>query len=208
MVDDHDLVRQGVVGLLSNLAPSVTILDATNLREASGILKQETALDLILLDLLLSDVNGFDGLIALKEISPETPVAIVSGVTDPEIVSKALQLGADGYIPKTAVSDVILHAVNIILQGEIYVPSIVLSTKDTGFEQKDNLANFVQSPESGLTPRQNEVLSQIRNGLSNKEIARKLDCTESTIKTHVSAILSHFDASSRGKLLAKLLSRE
>ncbi len=202
VVDDHQLIRIGAVDMLSNLSSDALIYDAATLSDAKQLLTEKGSLDLILLDLVLPDTKDFEGLKSLKALSPETPVAIVSGVLDREQVRVALANGADGYIPKTSSSEVMLQAVRLILQGEVFIPSLYLRDSQPTHNIRPKQQSLFLKSISTLTDRQMEVLELLNEGLSNKEIAKQLDCAESTVKTHVSAILAISGESSRGKLVA------
>ena len=200
VADDHDLVREGVKSSLQELAPPITILGANCIAAVLQQLPANPNIDIVLLDLGLPDAEQFSGLLQIKEIAPDTPVAILSSLADQESVHAALAAGADGYIPKTSSKKAMLQAIQLILAGEIYLPSILLQ----GSQDARSTANVTNLPQrrdgaTGLTKRQVEVLELIEKGLSNKEIARLIFCTEGTVKAHVTAILKTLGVNSRAK---------
>lgn len=204
VVDDHDLIRKASVELLSHLTKEVSIDCTSTLQDAEKTLTQKGAYDLILLDLGLPDNDGLDGLTRLKAISPETPIAIVSANTEAAVIKGALNNGADGFIPKIVSTDIMLYAVELILRGEVYIPSLYLQ-EQRPIDAGNRLSpTFQQEPKTItlLTTKQQEVLKLVERGLSNKEIAQQLNCSVSTIKTHVSAILSALGVTTRSKLIA------
>ncbi len=179
----------------------VQVLAAATVADALQIVQDSKPIDLLLLDLNLPDSQGFDGLTRLKQADPAMPVALVSGDEDGSTIRRASEAGADGYIPKTADPDILVHAVSLLLKGEVFFPRVL-------FEQTvgDASVAMMSEPISALpvlTERQTNVFDCIVQGLSNKEIARELLLTESTVKTHVAAILQKFQVSSRGKLMAQ-----
>jgi DNA-binding NarL/FixJ family response regulator len=151
--------------------------------------------DLVVLDLNLPGMDGLHGLARLREASPATPVAILSATDDREHVHQALALGAAGYIPKSAGSDVILNAIRLVLAGGVYLP-VSLVQPDSA-EPPETELNGSSDVSHGLTPRQHEVLELLTQGLSNKQIARRLDVAENTVRVHVAAILRLLGASNR-----------
>lgn len=204
VVDDHELIRKASVELLSHLTKKASIDCVSTLQDAEKILIEKEVYDLILLDLDLPDNEDLEGFIRLKSISPETPIAIVSANTEATVIKNALNNGADGFIPKTVSMDIMLYAIELILRGDVYIPSIYLQEKEpTTYEyrlssdlKKEFNTNVL------LTKKQKEVLNLIQTGMSNKELALQLNCSVSTIKTHVSAILSTLGVTTRSKLIA------
>jgi two-component system nitrate/nitrite response regulator NarL len=204
VVDDHELVRKGISGLMSKLNHSVDVYEAGTLEEVLLILAQSGPMDIVLLDVVLPDSEGLKGLNSIKQQFPESPVVLVSAITDRSLVHEALEAGVDGYITKTSSADIFLNAIRLVLSGDIYVPSFYL-----GFQSSNEVSSAAQSGLdeliNKLTPRQIEVLQLLEEGLSNKEIGSELACTESTVKTHISAIFKLLEVSSRGKLVALLV---
>ncbi len=200
VADDHDLVREGVNTALEELDPQISILGANCIAAVLQQLPANPDIDIILLDLGLPDAEQFSGLLQIKETAPDIPVAILSALNDQESVHGALAAGADGYIPKTSSKKVMLHAIRLILAGEIYLPSILLQSNQR-ISSTATITNLPQRRDAatGLTRRQIQVLDLIEKGLSNKEIARQIFCTEGTVKAHVTAILKTFGVSSRAK---------
>lgn len=204
VVDDHELVRKGISGLMSKLDHNVEIYEAGTVEEVLLILAKSGPMDIVLLDVVLPDSQGLKGLTTIKQQFPESPVVLVSAITDKSLVHEALEAGVDGYITKTSSADVFLNAIRLVLSGDIYVPSFYLgfqSSKEETEESHSGLDELI----SKLTPRQLEVLQLLEEGFSNKEIASELACTESTVKTHISAIFKLLDVSSRGKLVALMI---
>ena len=135
----------------------------------------------------------------LRDRFPAVAVVVVSAVHDPGNVRKALDLGALGYIPKSAQGDVILNALRLVMSGGIYVPPEILTrSASQSTLEKSRLG---EAPDSsnymGLTGRQLEVLGLMMQGKSNKTICRILDLAEPTVKNHVTAILKTLNVSNR-----------
>lgn len=200
VADDHDLVREGVKNTLTELDSELILLEADSVASVLQQLPEHEDIDAILLDLGLPDASQFSGLLAIKQQLPDVPVAILSAHDDEESVRGALEAGADGYIPKSGSKKVMLHALRLMLDGEVYLPSLLLHSQPlTAAPVAPADTDVRRDSITGLTRRQLEVLDLIAQGLSNKEIARQLYCTEGTIKAHVTAILKTLGVSSRAK---------
>jgi len=200
LIDDHALFRDGILLILEGLQIPIETFEASSYESAKIILDENSDIDLVLLDLDLPGVSFFDALQALRQQLPETPVVILSGTMDHQTVEQALQLGARGYIPKSAPAKTMLNALQLVISGDTYVPAEILQNKNINTDnaaasRKKKTGNT--PAEHNLTPRQHDVLIQLAEGKSNKEIGKTLYLTESTIRAHVAAILRSFDVSNR-----------
>jgi DNA-binding response OmpR family regulator len=127
VVDDHVLVREALRGVLKELkGPAAVILEASDSRQAKRQIGQNPDLDLILLDLGLPDQDGFEILAELAEQCTTIGVVVLSASNDRERVAKALDLGAIGFIPKSAPREIMISAFNLIFSGGIYIPPDIL----------------------------------------------------------------------------------
>jgi len=205
LVDDHALIREGIALVMNNLSDDTHILEAETGKEALEFAQSNSDLDLVLLDLNLPDNNDFSLLQSMRQALPSTPIAMLSATEDANLIQQALQIGANGFIPKSSNSKVMLQAVQLILAGGLYLPPQLMinnsisstTTPQQELSQGDVDASAANSSDLQFTKRQTEVLSLLDQGLSNKEIARKLDMSPSTVKVHVAAILRICDATNR-----------
>ena len=199
VVDDHVLIRQAMRGMLKKLRRDAVVLEAQTCEAAMETIASHPDLELILLDLTLPDRDGFSALADIRQRCPAIAVVVLSAVQDPANVMKALDLGALGFIPKSAQGDVILNALRLVISGGIYVPpeiltyeaSPALGPKTSGTDPHDSPAYM------GLTDRQLDVLALMMEGRSNKTICRMLNLAEPTVKNHVTAILKTLNVSNR-----------
>src|SRR5258708_7700796 len=122
VIDDHVLIRQAMQGVFKKLKRDAVVLEASDYEQAMQALAKHPDVSLILLDLTLPDRDGFEVLAELRERYPKVDIVVVSAVQDPGNVMKALDLGVRGYIPKSAMGDVIINALRLIISGGIYVP--------------------------------------------------------------------------------------
>jgi len=187
LADDHKLVRAGLVLVLKQMDHSVDILEAGSGREAIEIAAENGDLDLVLMDLDLPEGNGLEAMGAIKSENPALPVVILSALEDQSMVSRAMKLGARGFIPKSASGEVMVNSLRLVLSGGVCLPP--------GYSEAQH--GDVDSQTPSLTQRQMEVLRLMAKGSSNKVIARDLDISENTVRVHISAVISALDATNR-----------
>ena len=196
VVDDHVLIRHALRAVLAQLKRKAVTVEAFDCAEAMRLLEHDSDVDLILLDLTAPDGDGFSALAMLRERHPGTNVVCLAASSDMHEVMRALELGAIGYIPKSTPCEVILSAIELVFCGGIYIPPDVLGrapeSKETAGE-----ASEACPFQLGLTQRQIDVLALLRQGKSNKAIARVLALAEPTVKNHVTAILKALKVASR-----------
>lgn len=188
VVDDHALVREGLRQVLKGLDEQLEVLQAGTCAQAFASAKVHGDLDLVLLDYHLPDMNGLDALAIFGEQHPELPIVLLSGSTNTQMMREVLRAGAAGFVTKSCVSDELLRAVHRVLGGDIYLPQ-ELNGNSIPAEQT--------SDKSVLTQRQELVLRCLLDGLANRDIAEQLHISEETVKSHVTAILRHFEVQNR-----------
>ena len=125
IVDDHPVVRDGLAALLRQLGPDVTVLLAEGGSQGLGLTNEHPDLDLVILDLAMPGNDGFAMLHEFGRLQPQLPVVVVSSSEDPRDVRRALAAGALGYIPKSAPPRTILAALQFVLDGNVYVPTLL-----------------------------------------------------------------------------------
>jgi len=190
VVDDHALFRDGLCHVLQGLDEQVTILEASDHDSAIQHLSENPDLDLVLQDLNMPGKDGFMGLETFSKDYPTIPIVILSASDRRSDIQRALDAGAMGYILKESNSTVMLTALRLILEGEIYVPPVMAQQNSPEQNQNDSNA-------PALTPRQLQVLTMMVQGHSNKIIAAELDIAEATIKMHVTSIFRSLGVSNR-----------
>jgi DNA-binding NarL/FixJ family response regulator len=189
VVDDHALVREGLRQVLKGLEENLEVLQAGNCEQAFVLAHKHGDLDLVLLDYHLPDMNGLDALAIFGERHPELPIVLLSGSANTQIMRQVLQAGAAGFVTKSCVSDELLRAVRSVLEGDIYLPQELTNAPPATLEDSNGRPL--------LTQRQDLVLRCLLDGHANREIAEQLHVSEETVKTHVAAILRHFDVQNR-----------
>ena len=196
LVDDHVLIRDALRGVLAELQRDAQILDAADSGSAFEAIEKNPDVQMIVLDLNLPDRGGFDVLAEIRERYPAIGVVVLSGNQDRASVHAALDLGALGFIPKSAQREVMLSAFNLIFAGGIYIPPQILERSPGSPGTAPRHARH-RAADLGLTERQMAVLALMMQGKSNKVICRDLDLAEPTVKNHVTAILKALKAKNR-----------
>ena len=201
VVDDHVLIREALRGVLKELDPGAAILEASDSLQAAQRVAKNPDVGLVLLDLNLPDRSGFELLAELRQHHPATSVVMLSASKDRDEIARALDLGALGFVPKSATREVMLSAFKLIFAGGIYVPAELLgrpaAQASSGPIGPANSGRAPSAGEFGLTERQMDVLALMMQGKSNKAICRQLDVAEPTVKNHVTAILKALNVSNR-----------
>lgn len=198
VADDHPLFRDALNAVIQAGLPGCELREAESLESLHASLSDCDDVDLVLLDLNLPDTTGLDGLQQIRQSFPDIAVAVLSADSDRRTVLGALELGAVGYVPKSTPRPDLICALHQILDGQVYVPVDIL--------RRPAAVTAVNQPKteqalSGqldrLTDKQLEVLLLLVRGASNKLIGRQLGIAETTVKTHVSAILAKLGVSGR-----------
>ena len=214
LADDHALIRSGLRSELAELEQSVEFVEAWDAETLRQMLDSHRDVDLALVDLTMPGMRGAETIGALRERFPTVPLIVLSGNDAPSEVRAVLQAGASGFIPKTAMSRLMLHAIRLVLAGGQYLPPQLM--QGLGGDSEGTRANSPPGgrqalPDGGfeaarlalLSPRQKEVFALLATGLSNKMIARRLDVTEGTVKSHVATIFDVLNVHNRVSAVAR-----
>ena len=199
LVDDHPLFREALASAIALAFPGAELHEADGIRGACEILDRNPAIDLTLLDLTMQGVAGFDGLVTIRTRFPRVPILIVSGLEEPRIMHEALRHGAAGFVPKAVDKATLTRAISEVLGGALFMPPdrAAPSAPARPNSRKPPLAERV----ARLTPQQMRVLTMIRQGKLNKQIAHELQVGDSTVKAHVSEILRKLEVISRTQIV-------
>lgn len=202
VVEDHALVREGLVQTLRQLDAGVTVFEAADCDAASQLLQGAGAFDLMLLDLGLPGLDGLSYLSTLRRRYPAMPVVILSAFDDANTVNRAMKSGAAGFVPKTYSSDRLLDALREVLAGAVFAPDGGVTSPVS--VPRATLGGKVDPAKIGLTERQREVLRLMSRGKSNRDIAGLLGLSEGTVKVHLTAIFKALGVSSRTQALVAI----
>ena len=202
LIDDHTLLRRGLVALLSQYADLRVVGEAGDAGQALRLLPQLCP-DVILLDNHLPGVRGVDAIAGLREASPNSRVLMLTVSEDGADLAAALRHGAQGYLLKTIDGELLAEAVRRAALGEPVVSPEMMGKLVAAFQNQGMPSSPPVAPPppeedaSPLSPREEEVLREIARGASNKEIARTLEIAETTVKIHVQHILRKLGLTSR-----------
>jgi DNA-binding NarL/FixJ family response regulator len=191
IADDHPLFRQALLGTLKSKFIDTIWLEAQTIPELEQQLTGHSDSDLLLLDLNIPGAHGFNTLIHIRNHYPQIPVVIVSAHEDQDTISKAMEYGAAGFIPKSTPVDLIFTAIQQVFFGNTWVPEAFQASERRG--ECTEISERVAS----LTQQQYKILLMFAQGLLNKQIAYDLHVSEATIKAHATAIFRKLDVRNR-----------
>ncbi len=198
IADDHAIFREGLRRLLVSEKDFVVIAEASDGKEAV-LLTQKLKPDIVLLDLAMPRVPGMEALRELARAKVSAYTILLTAAIEPFEISSAMRLGARGVVLKASPPELLLRCIRAVSEGEYWIGSGLLK----------DWAHLGQGPGGGseLTSREVEIVSAIKTGRSNKEIAAQMSISEETVKRHLSNIYAKLGISSRLEL-ALLASRD
>lgn len=194
VVEDHQVVRQGLVALLATV-PDMTVIAETGDGKRAVELFREHQPDVTLMDLRLPTMGGVEAVIQIRRDSPAARIIVLTTFDGDEDIYRALQAGARAYLLKGMSGDELMDAIRAVHAGKSRIPPIVA----------ERLAGRMGG--HSLTGRELEVLKLIVSGKSNKEIGAELSISEATVKTHINSILSKLGVSDRTQAATTALQR-
>jgi NarL family two-component system response regulator LiaR len=199
-VDDHALVRTGL-GAFLQVYDDLELVAEAETREEAMRLCEELRPDIVLMDLVMTGLDGAAATRAIRERWPRIQVIALTSFKDREWIEKALQAGAVGYLLKNVLADELADAIRAVYAGRPTLApeatqALIQATRSVSEEPK---------PGQDLTSREREILALLVEGLSNLAIAERLNLSRSTIAAHVSSILSKLEVSNRAEAIALAL---
>ena len=201
VVDDKYEHASGVRELVNLENDYEVIANAANVNIAIALIKKYQP-DLVLMDMNMPEIDGITGIAEVEKLGLGTKVIALTGYDDPDLIFRAMKLGAKGYILKTMASAQLIHALDEVTAGKIYLPNSLVSKffqYFQDFEKNPNMQN--QDDEENLlnylTSREEEVLELLTNGITYKGVAAKLFISETTVKTHVNNIFQKLQVNDR-----------
>jgi len=180
VADDHALVRRGLVQMLKLIWPDARIREAGSLDAVIDILRVETV-ELLLLDLSMPGMTLPDGLRAVRAASATVQIIMLTASEDRDVMLEALAGGANAFVTKSSPVDTILEAVRRVMAGEVVVAGTL-----TAAHPAEPALEPAEGPK--ISPRQLDVLLCLCDGLATKEISRRLNLGEGTVKIHLAGL--------------------
>jgi two-component system response regulator NreC len=199
LVDDHEIVRAGLRSLLER-HPDVKIVGEASSGKEAVDLTAELRPDVVLMDVSMRDMDGVEATRRIKERAPEVNVLALTVHEEEAYFFEMLTAGASGYVPKRASPQILLTAIAIVAEGEIFLHPAVAGTLVQEY-LREGRSGARKRVYDGLTPRQREVLTLIAEGLSNQEIAEQLDISVRTVERHRENIMGRLNLHSRVELV-------
>lgn len=203
LVDDHKIVRAGLRMLFAAETDMEIVGEAGNGSEALRMV-QELGPDVVIMDVAMPGMNGIEATRRIKELTPSAAVLALTMHEDEEYFFEMLNAGASGYIPKRAAPDDLVAAVRAVAQGNVFLHATLAR-----FLMRDILQEGTahSDQDDGLTPREQEVLTLIAEGLTSREIAQQLVISPKTVDRHRENIMAKLNLHSRAELVRYAMSR-
>lgn len=194
VVEDHQVVRQGLIALLGTVPGITVVAQASDGAEALTQFK-EFQPDITLMDLRLKSMGGVEAITKLRADYPGARFIVLTTYDGDEDIYRAMQAGARGYLLKGMSGDELVDAIRAVHAGKTRIPAVIA----------ERLAERVGSP--ALTPRELGVLQLIVAGMSNKEISTDLAISEATVKTHINSLLGKMGVTDRTQAATAAIQR-
>jgi NarL family two-component system response regulator LiaR len=199
IVDDHPMVRKGLAAFLLAMKDMILVGEASNAEGAISLCKQNKP-DVVLMDLLMPGMDGFKATGIIHQRYPEVKVIALTSFQEKSLVQRALQAGAISYLLKNVSADELAKAIKSACSGySTLAPEAI--------EALVSVETVTNMPEFHLTGREREVLALLIKGMDNPEIANQLNISRSTVKAHVSNILTKLGVSNRKEAISLILNR-
>ncbi len=204
IVDDHRLFLDGIRTILLDLFPFYEVVAFNNCRQAIDSIDKADKYDLALVDLHLPGIDGLSFLQSLSQRNLLFPTIVISATTNEKEIQHALNLGANGFIPKYYSADELDNAINTVLENEVYLPREFHHLRPKiAIKAENSASGLKQGVVLELSGRRLEILKLIASGHSNKTIAQILNIGEPTVKTHIASLFKLFDVNNRTACVVK-----
>ena len=199
LVDDHEVVRTGLRMLLEN-QPHIKIIGEASTGLQALEMADSLNPDVVVMDITLPDISGIEATRQLRLSHPDMPVVALTIHEDEQYFFEMLQAGASGYVPKRAAPEDLINAIQAVHAGEVYIYPTLAKMLVADFISRAS-EGVNKATVNGLTPREQEVLAVLAEGLSNDEIADKLAISRHTVARHRENVMRKLNLHSRSELV-------
>ena len=206
IADDHALVREGIIALLTHYDDIEVVGEASDGIEAIKFVS-EVMPDVVLMDIGMPKLGGLEATVEIRKTCPDVKIVVLTQYDDREYVSRFLKAGISGYLLKRAVGNELINAIKAAHRGEFYLFSSIASEVVDGYLGRDVKTVAEDSPYDKLTDREKQVLKLLAEGLSHKEIAGDLNISPKTVISHQTNISQKLNLHSRTALVKYAISK-
>ena len=201
VADTHTLFREGFSRQLQRFESLTELQEVTDYASVTRLADEKKTFDFIFVDKDILESDWKEKFQSVKSVFPKARLVMMSESEDQQSIVDAFDLGAVGYITKSSPDSLIINALHVIIDGNLYVPPAVLKglKKSVRSSGEGRILSHTLPNGKNLTYRQSEVLQHLSNGLSNKQIAYEMNVSEATVKLHINALLRHLHVENRTK---------
>ena len=204
LVDDHEVVRQGIRALVEAAGDMMVVGEASGVGEAVER-AMTTRPDVVVMDVRLADGSGIEATREIRAARPETRVIMLTSFADDEALFASIMAGASGYVLKQVRSNDLVRSIRAVAEGQSLLDPAVTGSV---LERLRKGKHLVMDPKlARLSPQEERILALVADGKTNKEIGGELKLAEKTVKNYVSAILSKLEVTRRAEAAAYLARR-
>lgn len=201
VVDDHALIRDGIMYMLNNAADIQLVGEAAEGLEAIEKIEEKN-IDIILMDIILPGMNGVEAAALIKKKRPDIKIIFLSMEVSENFVGEAIKIGASGYLPKDSRKSVLLDAIRVVHQGETYFPAAISEVVFKSFMQKaSGVKKEVEVNDVKLSDREIEIVKLLAKGLNHKVIGEQLFISPRTVDAHRTNIMKKLNINSTAELV-------
>ncbi|WP_026883299.1 response regulator transcription factor [Clostridium akagii] len=199
IADDEKLIRDSLKIIIGS-DPEIEVIGLCSNGKEAYELSKNNNIDVLLMDIRMPNVDGVEGTRLVKDVSPSTKILILTTFNDDEYIFQAMKFGASGYLLKDTSTEIIIDSIKGVYLGNVIMnPEVASRMLQNTPPYKTNFIKNIKSKFS-LTSREIDVITNICEGLSNKEISENLHVTEGTIKNYITEILSKLNLRDRTQI--------
>ncbi len=207
LVDDHQIIRDGIKQLLTNESDVKVVAEASNVKEALKHLESVRP-NIVMTDLSMPNGSGFDFIKSVTANYPDIKVLVLSMHVEEAYIRKAIELGVAGYMPKDISKYELVEAIQTVSKGEMYFSSTVSKVMMNNMVKKVRKSEQAAQATAKLTQREKEIVKLILDGMSSPEIAEKLFISHRTVENHRANIMNKLKVRNTIELVKKVLENE